>query len=197
MEVSKEVRTDLEKLDGKDLRLISICALVAAVSLFVGVRYFFKAFPEAQIEFKTPSRRRFRRGGFLADLKLPTEGYRHASIFGFDDDAKTFLERELGAEESASSAGRPRSGLWRWQHRWFRPLQKEELQVDVTTRARSRRSATCSRKRARAPRSRRRTRAHRRAFLTDVMHRRLEELASSRRPSSSARHGRITTSPGS
>jgi hypothetical protein len=106
----------------------------AVVSLVVGVRYFFKAFPEAQIEFKTTKQTSLPIAKtFLARLDLPTRGYRHASVFGFDDDAKTFLERELGAEESGRLLDGP-VRMWRWQHRWFRPLQKEELQVEVTTR---------------------------------------------------------------
>ncbi len=122
-----------EKLERRDIRLIAICAVVAAVSLFVGVRYFFLAFPESSIEFRTtredslPLAR-----AFVSSAGLDPSGYRHASVFGFDDTAKVFLERELGVEESGrllDSTVR----LWRWEHRWFRPLQKEEIQVEVTT----------------------------------------------------------------
>src|SRR5262249_11713686 len=58
-------------------------------------------------------------------------GYRQASRFSFDDQAKTFLERELGLEKAHQIMGR-RVRLWRWSYRWFRPLQKEEFRVDVT-----------------------------------------------------------------
>ena len=39
----------LEKLDRSDRRLILACIAVSVVSLFVGVRYYFFAFPEASI----------------------------------------------------------------------------------------------------------------------------------------------------
>src|SRR5262245_25168749 len=167
----------LEKLERRDLRLMAICAVVAAVSLFVGVRYFFKAFPEAQIEFKTTKETSLPIAqSLLIQLDLPTTGYRHASIFGFDDDAKTFLERELGAEESGRLLDGP-IRMWRWQHRWFRPLQKEELQVDVTTRG----EVTAFRHLLKeeepgASLSADEARGVAETFLTRVMHRRLEDL---------------------
>ncbi|HEV8632177.1 MAG TPA: CPBP family intramembrane glutamic endopeptidase [Thermoanaerobaculia bacterium] len=124
---------NLDKLTRGDRRLLLACIAVAAVSLFVGVKYYFFAFPEASIEFRVT-----REGSvplaraFLARLGLDAKGYRNAAIFGFDDEQKTFLERELGVAESnrlLESTVR----LWRWKHRWFRPLQKEELDVEVTT----------------------------------------------------------------
>jgi hypothetical protein len=72
----------LDKLDRKDARLIGICLLVADVGLYVGVRYFFQAFPEASIEFRytrdssTPVAQ-----SFLSGLGLDTSGYRHAAVF--------------------------------------------------------------------------------------------------------------------
>src|SRR6185503_7886429 len=104
-----------------------------AVSLFVGVRYYFEAFPEASIDFRVTRQTSLPVAeAFLARLHADSRGYRHAAVFDFDDEQKTFLERELGVEGSnrlLSSTVR----LWRWKHRWFRPLQKEELQVEVTT----------------------------------------------------------------
>src|SRR5437867_3376178 len=125
---------ELEKLDRRDLSRIAVCAVVAAVSLYVGVKYFFKAFPKASIEFKTTKESSLPVAeGFLARVGASPAGYRHASVFGFDEKAKTFLERELGVVESQKLLDTT-IRLWRWQHRWFRPLQKEELQADVTTR---------------------------------------------------------------
>ena len=178
MESDPQGRQDLEKLDRRDLRLLAICAVVAVVSLFVGVRYFFKAFPEAQIEFKTTKETSLPTAqAFLDGLKLPTAGYRHASVFGFDDDAKTFLERELGAEESGKLLDGP-VRMWRWQHRWFRPLQKEELQVDVTTKGEvAAFRHLLKEEEPGASLSAGEARKVAEVFLTDVMHRRLEDLA--------------------
>ncbi len=122
------------KLDSRDYRFILICVLVCAASLFVGIRYFYRAFPEASIDFKVtrdtslPLAQKF-----LADQEISTSGYRHASVFRYDDEAKVFLEREIGLERANALMERE-VRLWRWAHRWFKPLQKEELRVEVTTR---------------------------------------------------------------
>jgi hypothetical protein len=41
-----------DTLRAKDYRLILFCLLICAASLYVGVRYFYRAFPEASIQFK-------------------------------------------------------------------------------------------------------------------------------------------------
>ncbi len=124
---------NLERLERADRRLIAACIVIAVASLIVGVRYYFLAFPEASIEFRvtressTPVAE-----SFLKERRLDPLGFHHAAVFGFDDQQKTFLERELGVAESnrlLESTVR----LWRWRHRWFRPLQKEEMAVDVST----------------------------------------------------------------
>src|ERR1019366_3996766 len=51
--------------------------------------------------------------------------------FPFDEEAKTFLEREVGLERANRIMG-TRVRLWRWGYRWFRPLQKEEYNVEIT-----------------------------------------------------------------
>ena len=68
---------------------------------------------------------------FLAGQGYQTGGYRLASRFSFDDDAKTFLEREAGLEQANRIMG-TRVRLWRWSYRWFQPRQKEEYRVDIT-----------------------------------------------------------------
>lgn len=124
----------LEKLDRKDLRLIVLCAVVSAVSLAVGIKYYFRAFPEASIEFRlTKESSTPLAESFLSRMGLDPSGYRHAAVFGFDEEAKTFLEREVGVSESNNLLDTT-VRLWRWRHRWFRPLQKEEMEVEVTTR---------------------------------------------------------------
>ena len=123
----------LEKLDRGDRRLILACIVISVVSLFVGVRFYFLAFPEASIEFRvTRESSKPTAEGFLQSLSLDPRGYRHGAVFGFDDQQKTFLERELGVEE-ANKLLETTVRLWRWKHRWFRPLEKEEMSVEVTT----------------------------------------------------------------
>jgi membrane protease YdiL (CAAX protease family) len=122
-----------EKLRSADYRLIAACILVCAASLLVGIRYFYRAFPEASIDFRfNKDSSRQLAGQFLADQDLATAGYRHAASFQYDDEAKVFLERELGLEQANALIG-DRVKLWRWGHRWYKPLQREELRVEITT----------------------------------------------------------------
>src|SRR5262245_32838559 len=130
---SKGGAMTLEKLRRGDVRLIAACAVIAAASLYVGVKYYLLAFPEASIEFRvTRESSAPVAESFLKSLGLDPSKDRHAAVFGFDDQQKTFLERELGVAES-NHLLETTVRLWRWQHRWFRPLEKEEMAVDVTT----------------------------------------------------------------
>jgi membrane protease YdiL (CAAX protease family) len=123
-----------DAMRAKDHRLILICLLVCAASLWIGIRYFYRAFPEASIQFNVdkessaPIAR-----GFLATQGISVDGFRHASAFLYDDETKVFLERQLGLKKANSLMG-SEVKLWRWGHRWFRPVQKEEVRVEVTTR---------------------------------------------------------------
>jgi membrane protease YdiL (CAAX protease family) len=121
-----------ERLRASDYRFILICAALLAATTWFSVRNFYRAFPEASIDFKV-SRDDARNiaGKFLSDQGYRLAGYRQAAQFTFDDQAKTFLERELGLERANQIMGK-RVRLWRWSYRWFRPLQKEEYNVEIT-----------------------------------------------------------------
>lgn len=121
------------KLTRKDLAFIGGCLLVAAVSLAVGVHYFYRAFPEASIDFRvTRDEAKVQAASFLAARGFDLASYRHSAIFYYDDQAKTFLERELGLEGATQVIGNPVQ-LWRWSHRWVREQEKEEFKATVTT----------------------------------------------------------------
>jgi membrane protease YdiL (CAAX protease family) len=121
-----------ERLEAGDRRFLLVCLLVTGASLWIGIRYFYRAFPEASIDFRvtrdssTPIAERF-----LEAQGIALSGYRHAARFQYDDDAKVFLERELGLERANASMARELK-IWRWGHRWYRPLEREEVQVEVT-----------------------------------------------------------------
>ncbi|MGH7867644.1 MAG: CPBP family intramembrane glutamic endopeptidase, partial [Candidatus Dormibacteraceae bacterium] len=68
---------------------------------------------------------------FLNARGLRVKGYRHAVVFNYDDAAKLYLERTQGLARMNRLTAGP-IHLWRWSHRWFRPLQKEEFRVEVT-----------------------------------------------------------------
>jgi membrane protease YdiL (CAAX protease family) len=120
------------KLTSKEFKIIGVVVLISAASLAIGVKYFWRAFPEAAIQFRVT-----RRGSlpiaeqFLRARGAQLAGYRHAAIFSFDDQAKVYLERTEGLEKMNSLTQGP-VHLWRWSHRWFKPQQKEEYGVEVT-----------------------------------------------------------------
>jgi hypothetical protein len=116
-----------ERLQRADYRFIGVCLALLAASTWFSVRYFYLAFPEASIDFRTGrAEAKSLAERFLRGRGYDTTGYRHASSFTYDDEAKTFLEREAGLERANQIMG-GRVRLWRWSNRWFRPQQKEDI----------------------------------------------------------------------
>ncbi len=116
-----------------DSRFVLFCVAVAVVCGLEAWRDFGRAFPEASIDFQVNrSTSRPVAEAYLGRLGFEVEAWKHAAIFRYDNTAKIFLERELGPEQ-AQARGEELE-LWRWSHRWFRPEEKEELQVEVTPR---------------------------------------------------------------
>ncbi|MBZ5595385.1 MAG: CPBP family intramembrane metalloprotease [Acidobacteriia bacterium] len=121
-----------ERLTAGDLRFLFICLALLVLTVWFSATYFYKAFPEASIDFRvTRDEARLLAERFLSAQGHDLRGYREASRFSFDDSAKTFLERELGLEAANGLMG-SHVRLWSWSHRWFRPQQKEEYRVDIT-----------------------------------------------------------------
>jgi membrane protease YdiL (CAAX protease family) len=123
-----------ERLGASDYRFIAICLALLGATVYFSARNFYKAFPEASIDFKVnrgDAREIAER--FLTAQGHDLTGYRNAAQFDYDDEAKTFLERTLGLEKANQLMG-SRVRLWRWKYRWFRPLQKEEFRAEVTPR---------------------------------------------------------------
>jgi membrane protease YdiL (CAAX protease family) len=123
-----------ERLEGRDYRFIAICLALLAATTWFSIGNFYRAFPEASIDFRVNrDEGQTLAWKFLTGQGYHPEAYRQASSFNFDDDAKTFLEREAGLEQANQIMG-TKVRLWRWSYRWFRPLQKEEFNVDITVR---------------------------------------------------------------
>jgi membrane protease YdiL (CAAX protease family) len=129
---STPISPPLEKLGAKDYRFIVICLLLLAGTAWYTSGNFYRAFPEASIDFRVNrDDAREIAGRFLVAQGAQTAGYRDAASFSYDDEAKTFLERELGLEK-ANQVLSSRVRLWRWSYRWFKPQQKEEFRASVT-----------------------------------------------------------------
>jgi len=123
-----------EKLGRKDVVFIVICLAIIGIGLVIGFKYFQQAFPEASIDFKvTRAESKTLAVDFLKGQHLDPDrsGYHNASGFRFDNQAKVFLEKELGLTKAQEYFGHPVK-LWYWKQRWFKPEQKEEFSVMVT-----------------------------------------------------------------
>src|SRR5580700_1796530 len=122
----------MEKLRAPDYRFIAICLLLLAGTAWYTAGNFYRAFPEASIDFRVNrDEAREIAHQFLSSQGDNTSGYSDAASFAYDDTAKTFLEREAGLEK-ANQILSTRVRLWRWAYRWFKPLQKEEFRASVT-----------------------------------------------------------------
>ena len=118
-----------EPLTRADRRLIFVAALIAAVSVFYTARNYSAALPAASIDLrfsKTEITAKAR--AFLEARGLSPAGFRNLTLFDPDDEARVYLERELGLLE-ANRLMRDEVAVWRWRARWFRPPAKEEMAV--------------------------------------------------------------------
>jgi membrane protease YdiL (CAAX protease family) len=121
----------MQRLDRTDWSFLGVCAAIAAVSIFVVVRWFSAAFPEASIDFKVDRAASENVAAqLLSSQHVDYRGLKHTATFDSDDTARIFLERSLGLNK-ANDVMRRDVRVWRWSHRWFRPLQEEEWDVDV------------------------------------------------------------------
>jgi len=120
------------RLTGSEKRALILWILFGALGLLLAQRYFFRAFPEASIDFKvSQNEAETRARKFLADLGENVSDYKSSVVFEVDDNAKTYLERELGLQQANRVMSRE-VDVWYWEVRFFRPLQIEEFEVRVS-----------------------------------------------------------------
>jgi len=120
-----------ERLDGNDKKVLLIWILAGLLGAGVAYKYFFQAFPEASVEFKVPRAAALERARqFAISQGAQLDGYQSTIIFQVDDNAKTYLEREVGLKQ-ANQVMTNDVHIWFWKTRFFRPLQKEEFDVSV------------------------------------------------------------------
>ena len=90
-----------------------------------------KASPSASIDFKLSRDEAFDRGqAFASSLGHDLTTFESAQTFDYDQQGQIFLQKTLGLEASNALA-RDWLSIWHWQVRWFKPLEKEEIRVDL------------------------------------------------------------------
>ena len=123
---------DKVQLSGSEKRALILWVLAGIVGLWYAQRHFFEAFPEASVNFKVTRPEALDRArNFVESLGNSTAGYRSVIVFGVNDNAKTYLEREVGLKE-ANRLMESEVNVWNWNVRFFRPEQEEEFQVGVS-----------------------------------------------------------------
>ena len=119
----------LERLHSEDKRLIVIALLIVAVSITYTVANYRAAFPQASIDLQYSKDQITELArNFLTQRQLSTAGFRNLTVFDPDENARLFLERELGLDD-ANRLMQDEVSVWRWRARWFRPPDKRELIV--------------------------------------------------------------------
>jgi membrane protease YdiL (CAAX protease family) len=121
-----------ERLTGSEKRALILWVICGLLGLVFAQRYFFRAFPEAAVDFKVSRTEAQQRGrNFVQGLGENLDGYQSTITFQVDDNAKTYLERELGLQE-ANHLMSSELNIWFWDVRFFKPQQEEEYRVHVS-----------------------------------------------------------------
>lgn len=120
-----------DRLTGSDKRILILWIFCGIVGLFFAHKYFFRAFPEASVDFKVSRAEAQKRAkAFVEGLGENLSGYQSTIVFDVDENAKTYLERELGLQQANQLMG-GELNIWYWDVRFFRPQQEEEFLVRV------------------------------------------------------------------
>ena len=122
----------LSRLEGKDLRTLLLWIVIGILGAVAATRYFHAAFPEAAVDLKVSKTEVLEKARkFLAANGTPVQGYESSIVFRVDENAKSYLEREVGLEK-ANKLMADEVSVWGWDARFFRPQQQEEFHVSVS-----------------------------------------------------------------
>lgn len=120
-----------DKLSSSDKRGLLLWVILGIIGAAFAYRFYFRAFPEASVDFRVSRSEALGRArDFVAKLGENVDGYRSSIVFNVDDDAKTYLERELGLNQ-ANQLMSSSLNIWYWDVRFFRPQQEEEFLVRI------------------------------------------------------------------
>lgn len=121
-----------DRLTGSDKRALLLWVLVGIAGVWFAHHYFFRAFPEASVDFRVSRGEALKRAqSFMGGIDENIGGYRSSIVFDVDENAKTYLERELGLQQ-ANQLMSSQLNIWYWDVRFFRPQQEEEFDVRVS-----------------------------------------------------------------
>jgi membrane protease YdiL (CAAX protease family) len=121
-----------ERLAGSEKRALLMWVMLGIAGALFARQYFFRAFPEASVDFRVSRDEALSRARrFVSGLGEDVSNYQSAIIFDVDDNAKTYLERELGLQQ-ANRMMSSELNIWYWDVRFFKPQQEEEFHVRVS-----------------------------------------------------------------
>ena len=120
-----------DHLTSGEKRALVLWVLAGIAGALFAYKFYFRAFPEAAVNFKVSRNEALSRARqFVSSVGESIEGYESAIVFDVDENAKTYLERELGLEQ-ANRLMSSELNIWYWDVRFFRPEQEEEFRVRV------------------------------------------------------------------
>jgi len=121
-----------DRLSSSEKRALLLWVAAGILGLLFAYKYFFQAFPEASVNFQV-SRQEAQAHAkkFVEGLGENVGGYKSSIIFAVDEDAKVYLERQLGLQE-ANRLMSSELNIWYWDVRFFKPQQEEEFEVRVS-----------------------------------------------------------------
>jgi len=120
-----------DRLTAKDSRVLLLWILAGVVGVILAWKYFFVAFPEAAVDFRISRSEAVERArDFLSKQDFPLATYEGSIVFGVDNNAKIYLEREVGLEQ-ANRLMASEVNVWHWRVRFFRPKEQEEFKVRI------------------------------------------------------------------
>ena len=121
-----------DRLSSSDKRILALWIICGILGALFAHKYFFRAFPEASVDFKVSRpEAQTRAKQFVEGLGENLTGYESTIVFSVDEQAKTYLERGLGLQE-ANHLMASQLNIWYWDVRFFRPQQEEEFLVRIS-----------------------------------------------------------------
>ena len=120
-----------DRLTSANKRALLLWVVAGIVGALFAYKYYFRAFPEASVNFKVSRGEALSHAKqFVAGMGEDPSSYQSAIVFNVDDEAKTYLEREVGLAE-ANRLMSSELNIWYWDVRFFKPQQEEEFRVRI------------------------------------------------------------------